>query len=117
MKTWIVFLICLAAGLSFSGSAFSQTSETGQEGRFTTRGVITKIDGPAKTIFVRNDGGLELTFHLDEGTQIRLGKTGASLADLKDEDEVEMDYEYNNDYEKIVRTLTKSASPASAQKT
>ena len=115
MKMRSLFLISLVL-VSLSSPALSQTPETGEEGRFTTRGVITQIDLSTKTLLVRNEGGLELTFHLNDGTQVRTGKTTLSAADLKAEDEVEIDYEYNADFEKIVRTVTKSSPISSGKK-
>lgn len=117
MKTWMTILIALMA-VSFPARwAWAQTDAPESEGKFTLRGTLTRRDLPAKTLLVKNEGGLELTFHLKEAGRVSVGEETGSGADPAAGDEVEIEYEYNADYEKIIRSLKKRSSPASSQKT
>jgi len=100
----LVLLIFLAQ------AAFAQPAEE----HFSTRGTVTRINQDQKIVSVKTEGGLELTFHIEETTQILRDSKTQSFADLALEDEVEIEYDYNPDYEKIVRTLKRKSRSASS---
>lgn len=78
-----------------------------EEKLFSTRGKLTEINLEEKVLRLKNEGGLELTFLLTDTTQVKTGEAIRPLADLAVDDSVKMDYRYNENYEKVVRTIEK----------
>jgi len=118
MKMRIAILVSLCVGLSFSWASALETKEAEPAKSFSTKGTLTRVDLPMNVIYLKNEGGLELTFHLNETTQVQSGEKTGSAADLAAEEEVEIDYEYNADYEKMARAISikKGPPPASFEK-
>jgi len=118
MKMRIAIFVSLWLGLSFSQASALETPKAEPAKSFSTQGTLTRVDLPANVIYLKNEGGLELTFHLSETTEIRSGEKTRSAADLAAAEEVEIDYEYNADYEKMAHSISikKSPPPASFEK-
>ena len=82
------------------------------------KGVITQLDPPTKTLHVKNEGGLELTYRVDDATRISApaGQGGNSareltFSELEANDPVEIEYRYNENYEKIALSIQKEPQP------
>ena len=118
MKLRIALFLSLFVGLSFSQAGALETKAAEPAKPFSTQGTVTRVDLPTQVINLKNEGGLELTFHLNETTQVRMGEKVGSAADLAADEEVEMEYDYNADYEKIARSILikKGPPPASSEK-
>ena len=114
MRSSLVILVFLTNVIFVSAPAFSETKELKTEDFFSAKGVVTRVDLAQKVVYLKTEGGLELTFHINETSQITQGSETQSLADLAVGDEVEMEYDYNPDYEKIVRLIKKKSPPASS---
>ena len=78
--------------------SFNGLAAPTEEPHFSTKGAITQVDETAKVIYLKNEGGLELSFH---------AKDPAQLTGLKPEDEVAIDYLYNENYEKMINKIEK----------
>lgn len=101
-----IFLAAVTLAIHFlfvSNSVFAVTETKPKEELFSTKGTIIEINLQEKVLHVKNEGGLELTYHADEATP---------LDDFAVNDFVEMDYLYNQDYEKMIRNIKKSSPPA-----
>ena len=95
-------------GAIFGGpTAFSEIESNLPIEHFSTRGVVTRQDPAQKAVKVKTEGGLELTFYVSETTVITQDSETRSLADLASEDEVEIEYDYNANYEKVARLIKK----------
>ena len=107
MKRWSAVLT-LVLGLIFTQVTLSAQTE---EESFSTAGKITQLNIQEKTLGLKREGGLELTFHVNDVTQILIGEEAKPLTDLAVGDSIEMEYVYNKDYEKFARTIRKSLTP------
>ena len=58
-----------------------------------------------KVLRVKIEGGLELTFHTDEATVIRKAEGTGTFKDLMEGGAVEMEYVYNENYEKVAQAI------------
>ena len=107
MKHFKGFLVSsvLAVALLGGVSGFSAEPAAKKEDLFSMKGTVTQIDTAEKILRAKNPAGLELTFRVEKGE---------SLAGLAANDPVEISYVYNENFEKVARTLTK---PASSEKT
>ena len=74
----------------------------------STQGTLTEVNQEEKFLRLKNEGGLELTFLIMDTTQILAGETPHPLADLAVGDSVKVDYDYNENYEKVIRSITKT---------
>lgn len=98
--------------IAFSGlvfilaAAFSTAFAEIPQKYFSTEGTLTEVQPEQKTLRLKNKGGLELTFRAEEGTSVRIGGTAKSFADLRPGDWAEMEYDYNENYEKIAESIT-----------
>ena len=109
-------VVALGAVLFSSTAGFSAPS---QEEHFSTKGTITQIEstgessqeGAAKILRVKTEGGLELTFRANNLTSVKVGEQVKSLADLAVNDPVEIDYAYNENYEKVSQSIVKKQTP------
>ena len=116
MKLWKKFLVGLALAVTFlpSDTCFSLEPQT-QEEHFSIEGTITEIESPAKSsqsaegkiIRLKNEKGLELTFRLDSSTSVKVGEDTQSINDLAVNDPIEIEYVYNENYEKVGRSIKK----------
>ena len=111
----------ILAFIAFRAFAETLPAETKEKEQiFSTKGTLTQIDASAKILRVKIEGGLELTFRVDDSTQIRKGEALKSFADLQGDQPVEMEYVYNEDFEKVARTVIisveKSQAPATSGK-
>ena len=80
---------------------------------FLAKGSITEVQAQEKMIRVKIEGGLELTFHITEKTEITEGMPSGPSSALKPGDFVEIAYDYNENFEKIARSITRLAPEAS----
>ncbi len=98
-------MAALISGFLFiSPPSFAQiAAQVKKQEPFKAKGVITQVDPAAKTFFLKNEGGLELTYHADDSTEFE----GSGLAELFTGDEVEVTYRYNENYEKIALSVKK----------
>ena len=86
--------------------SFNSLAVPTEEPHFSAKGVITQVDETAKVIYLKNEGGLELSFHV---------KDAANLTGLKPEDEVTIDYLYNENYEKMINKIEKKSPNSSPE--
>lgn len=107
MRLFVTAFIGALTGILTLPGGFAEVKEVKKEESFSTRGTLTRIEMDQKIFFLKNEGGLELTFHASEATQVMVGQVLGSVADLQAGDSVEIDYEYSENYEKIVRSIRK----------
>jgi len=104
--------MALAFAFLFGSNVSAQTPAADtQEELFSTQGTITEINAEEKYLRVKVEGGLELTFHVDDATAVQAGAETKSYADLLVDDLVSVSYLYNENYEKIAREITKHPRP------
>lgn len=101
-----LLIALLAGGIGM----LSQTSAFGApvENLFSTKGTVTQIDQETQTLRVKNEGGLQLTFHTDTTTRVLAGDELKTLAGLSTGDTIEIEYAYNENYEKVARSIKKT---------
>lgn len=104
MKPSLILLTLLFALTLKSDTVFSETAKP-QEEIFSTKGTLTEVNPEEKFVRLKNEGGLELTFLVNATTQVRLSEKQELLTYLAVNDEVEMEYVYNENYEKVARTI------------
>lgn len=98
--------------IAFSGlvfilaAAFSTVFAEVPQKYFLTEGTLTEVQPEQKIFRLKNKGGLELTFRAEERTSVRVEGTPKSFADLRPGDWAEVEYDYNENYEKIAETIT-----------
>ncbi len=92
-----MFTLVFTAGFVLP-SGWGEVKGLKEEGFFSTKGTITRMEADQKRFTLKNEGGLELTFYTGEA------KTFAGLAVG---DAVEIDYLYNENYEKIAQSIRK----------
>ena len=92
-----MFTLVFTAGFVLP-SGWGEVKEIKREELFSTQGTITRMKADQKRFTLKNEGGLELTFYTGEAT---------TLADLAVGDAVEIDYLYNENYEKIAQAIKK----------
>ena len=94
----------LVAGnfLLLSVASAQTVTPSRKEDFFSAKGVLTRIDSVTKVLYLRNESGLELTYHVDDST-----KAEVPFSTLAVNDAVEIDYRYNENYEKIALSLRK----------
>lgn len=82
---------------------------------FTAKGSITEVQAQEKMLRVKIEGGLELTFHVTEKTEITEEAASGPSSTLEAGDSVEIVYDYNENFEKIAKSITrlKTSSEAS----
>jgi len=99
----------MAVGLgSVPTIALGQTAVEGvpREESFSTKGTVVSVDGATDTLRLRNEGGLELTFHANNPAQ---------LSGLGADDPIEIEYRYNENYEKVIQSVKKQGSEIPTQ--
>jgi hypothetical protein len=85
----------------FAGSARAHDQSSGE---------VTKIDSAKKSLVIAAEctcgSGkmIEMSFKLTENTKVLLNGKAAKLADLKDGDQVDVDYETSDDVQKVSAT-------------
>lgn len=93
-------------GAIFSNAlAFSEIESAQPIDHFSTQGVVMHTDPAKKAVYVKTEGGLELTFFISDATVIMQGKEAKLFTDLKPENEIKIEYDYNADYEKFARSI------------
>ncbi len=93
---------------------FGQVAQVKKQEPFRARGAVTQVDPAAKTFFLKNEGGLELTYFVDDSTDFE----GSEFLNLETGSNVEVTYRYNENYEKIaltVQDIPEQAKPASGK--
>lgn len=117
MKQFLVFLLFVFSGLScpsYAQTAAKQSSQTVEVPKapeapaaesFFAKGTIAEVDREEKVLQVKIEDGLELTFHTNEATGVREGEGAGSFENLVEGRAVEMEYFYNEDYEKVARVI------------
>lgn len=88
-------------------TTFATPDPKTDQGMFSAKGKITQVNAGERFLLVKLENGPELTFFVDEATQVRMGKETTSLARFATGDSVEMEYFYDQDYRKVLRTLRK----------
>ena len=106
MKKLFIFSVLVVILTAAFSTAFAEI----QQKYFSTEGTLTDVQPEQKTLRLKNKGGLELTFRAEEGVAVRIGGVVKSFADLHPGDSVEMEYDYNENYEKILQSI--SVTPA-----
>lgn len=115
LKVSLVILVILTwASSSFAGPEATPPPPRTQEEFFSTKGTIIQVDAEEKVLHVKIEGGLEATFHVDDKTVIKAGEAPQSFAALVADDSLALEYFYNENYEKVARTITKLPEPDSA---
>ena len=116
------FLTISALAFAFLLNTTGVLAET-QDELFSTKGTLTQVDTVGKMLRVKIEGGLELSFRVEDATQIMVGETPKTLVDLGVNDSVEIQYFYNQNYEKVAKTIKKPVAgsvppgPTSSYKT
>ena len=99
----LLWSLGLIVSLTVGPLAFAEAGPSS----FSAKGSITEVQAQEKMIRVKIEGGLELTFHITEKTEITEGMpSGPSLA-LKPGDFVAIVYDYNENFEKIAQSITR----------
>jgi hypothetical protein len=106
----LVLVLVLSLGLAGA-------SAEGPDDLFSTQGTITEVNSSEKIIHVKIEGGLEVTFHLDTTTTVKAGEADRALTDLAAGDTVKIDYRYNDNYEKVARSVIVSSGKTEAPAT
>ena len=114
--------ILIAGNSILTRNLFAQAEPQGRsEDSFSVKGLITKIDATTKTLHVKNEGGLELTYRVDDSTQIEIAEepgkaSGRPLlfSELAANDPLEISYRYNENYEKIALSVQKQPKKTAA---
>ena len=125
MKRRIFFLMLSLIAVTYlygNASAFSETVVPARkEDSFSVKGVITRTDPATKTLYVKTQSGLELTYQVDDSTQIDApGNSGGTpdrevlFSKLAANDAVEINYRYNENYEKIALLIRKQPEKGSS---
>lgn len=104
MKTISLAIFLLSA--SFCSQPASAALETAPPENFSAAGTITVVDGGKKAIRVKVQKGLELTFFVVETTEITKAGSTKSFQNLAPLQEVQIEYLYNEDYEKVALKIT-----------
>lgn len=105
MKHFFVVLALLTTFLTAQVDTYSSEGDN----LFSTKGTVTHINTQEKVLLVKREGGLELTFHTDEATEVTVDGEMKSIADIGINDSVEIDYVYNENYEKVARKIRKTS--------
>ena len=90
----------------------AQTQDA-QEEIFSTKGNLVEVNPEEKLLRLKNEGGLELTFRVVATTQVWVEEAQKLLADLPVNGKVEIEYNYNENYEKVARLIKVQKEPAS----
>ena len=125
MKRLIFFLtlsLMAIVCLYHNAGGFSETAVPARrEDSFSVKGVITRTDPATKTLYVKTQSGLELTYQVDDSTQIDApGDSGGApdrgvlFSKLAADDPVEISYRYNENYEKIALLIRKQPEKGSS---
>ena len=123
MKRRVFFLTLslMAVTCFYNAAGFSETvAPARKEDSFSVKGVITRTDPATKTLYVKTQSGLELTYDVDDSTQIDApGNSGGApdsavlFSKLAANDPVEITYRYNENYEKIALLIRKQPEKGS----
>lgn len=73
---------------------------------FSAQATVTEVNLEEKFFRAKVEGGLELTFQVEESTQIQAAETPQLLADLTPGTAVEIQYRYNQDFEKVAARVS-----------
>ena len=87
-----------------TGEVFTQTSAL--EEMFSAKGTVTDVNADEKSFHAKMEGGLELTFFVNDETVVKMGDENRLFADLGEGAAVEITYFYNDNYEKVAKTIT-----------
>ena len=92
-------------------------AETQKEEPFSIKGTLLRSDPATQTLHIKNEGGLELTFHTNEATQFTAANKevetpGRAILfnDLLPNDSLEIEYSYNENYEKVAQAVRKTSN-------
>lgn len=106
MKLFVIVFTLAFTAVFAPPRGCAEVQAVKKEELFSTKGTLTRVEAGEKMFFLKNEGGLELTFHTDAQTE---------MSGLGEGDFLEIDYFYNENYEKVARTIRKpekSAAPA-----
>ena len=104
LRTFSVLTLVLTL---FAVTGVAAPSVKPEEGVVSAKGKLTQVNLEGKSLLIRIEEGLELTFFADETTRIQIGKETKSLADLAAGDSVEIEYRYDQDYQKVLQSIRK----------
>lgn len=107
MKPFILAFALVLLEVLALPRGFAEVQGVEKKEFFSTKGTLMRVETGEKKFFLKNEGGLELTFHADESTRLAIGQNQTSLADLAPGDSLEIDYVYNENYEKTARSIRK----------
>ncbi|GEM_PF-6225622 len=91
----------------FASTSIAAPGPKPEEGILSAKGKLTQVNPAEKVLLIKIEKGLELTFFVDEATQIQAGKETRLLTDLQAGDSVEIEYLYDQDFKKILRSVRK----------
>lgn len=111
MKRFLILWSCLVM-VYHAPLAFAQTQKA--EDVFTATGRLTQMDPDEKILRLRTEAGLEFTFRVVATTQIQEGGALKLFSDLAINEPVQIEYTYNEDFEKVARLIRKEQVPASS---
>lgn len=105
---WLLVVGVMGATLFFASTrSFAEIKKMEKEELFSIQGTLIQVETGEKMFLLKNEGGLELTFRVNEGTEIKIGQGSGLLSHLAAGDSVEVDYIYNENYEKVARSIRK----------
>ena len=109
-----IFLVLLVGSFRPASTFAALAAESRKDDSFSVKGLVTRIDSATKTLYVKTEGGLELTYHVDDSTQVEApGDSGGTpdrellFSKLAVNDSVEISYRYNENYEKMALSVRK----------
>ncbi len=111
----VLFVVGLSGTWTLSGGVIGAQTAAPEEGVFSTKGKITEVVPEEKTVRLKNEGGLELTFQVVATTEIKEDEGLKLFENLVPGDTVEIRYTYNEDYEKVASLIRKEAVKKQAE--
>ena len=102
-----IFLLSFSIFLHPPG-LLAETKPGAEEEFFSIKGRITETSAEEKTFKIKREEGLELTYRADEATHVLVDGEEKALTSLAAGDPVEVEYFYNQNYEKIIQSITKT---------
>ena len=89
----------------------SAEKETAAPTLTTVKGTLTALNLQGNTFRLENEKGFELQFHWDASTQVLDGEVTSPLSGLAVDDFLEVEYRYNENYERVAQTVRKLQKP------
>ena len=101
-----ILIFSLTAGPIHAQEAVQIPSIPGPDEIFSTKGTVNDVNEEEKSVHVKIEGGLELTFYVINITTIELQQETRNFSDLHSGAEVAIDYFYDESYRKVAKVIS-----------